>query len=104
MLIFDLRDKHDGGGGTGEYLASYLFAGRTHLDDMYGRATGVTTETWTLPVVRVPNGRPLTKTDWEGTGLEPDVKVAADQALDFGRKLAAEAVNAKNGANSPAGR
>jgi hypothetical protein len=32
----------------------------------------------------VPTGRaisPITKTNWEGTGVEPDVKVAADLAL-----------------------
>lgn len=32
----------------------------------------------------VPTGRainPITKTNWEGTGVEPDVKVSADQAL-----------------------
>ena len=32
----------------------------------------------------IPSGRavnPITKTNWEGTGVEPDVKVPADQAL-----------------------
>ena len=32
----------------------------------------------------IPTGRainPITKTNWEGTGVEPDVKVSADQAL-----------------------
>ena len=32
----------------------------------------------------LPNGRainPITKTNWEGTGIEPDIKVASDQAL-----------------------
>jgi C-terminal processing protease CtpA/Prc len=32
----------------------------------------------------IPRGRavsPVTKTNWEGTGVEPDVKVSADQAL-----------------------
>jgi hypothetical protein len=35
--------------------------------------------------VRVPTGRsisPITKADWEGTGVEPDIKVAAADALD----------------------
>jgi hypothetical protein len=35
--------------------------------------------------IRVPFGRfinPITKTDWECTGVEPDVKVAATDALD----------------------
>jgi len=41
--------------------------------------------------VIVPIGRsisPITKTDWEGTGVEPDVKVAAADALDEGLKRA----------------
>ena len=40
----------------------------------------------------VPTGRvisPVTKTDWAGAGVEPDVKIAADQALDAALKLAA---------------
>ncbi|HEY7641364.1 MAG TPA: S41 family peptidase [Steroidobacteraceae bacterium] len=38
--------------------------------------------------MRVPSGRPITRTDWEGTGLAPDVRVAADQALEAALKLA----------------
>jgi hypothetical protein len=41
----------------------------------------------------VPSGRainPVTKTDWEGTGVEPDVKVSADLALATAQKLALE--------------
>jgi len=44
--------------------------------------------------VRVPTARsisPVTKSSWEGTGVEPDVKVSADEALDVATKLAAEA-------------
>ena len=39
----------------------------------------------------VPNGRainPITGTNWEGTGVEPHVKVAADKALDMAQTLA----------------
>ena len=39
----------------------------------------------------IPTGRavsPITKTNWEGTGVEPDVKVAADQALTTARVMA----------------
>jgi hypothetical protein len=46
-------------------------------------------------VLRVPFGRfvnAVTKTNWEGTGVEPDVKVSAAEALDVAKKLAAEAV------------
>jgi hypothetical protein len=35
---------------------------------------------------------PVTKTNWEGTGVEPDVKVAADQALTTAEKLANEKI------------
>jgi retinol-binding protein 3 len=36
-------------------------------------------------VVRVPHMRaqnPISKTNWEGTGVEPDIKTSADEALD----------------------
>jgi hypothetical protein len=42
--------------------------------------------------ISVPYGRPIdpiTKTSWEGTGVIPDVKVPAAQALDVAEKLAA---------------
>ncbi len=42
-------------------------------------------------VVRVPYMRaqnPISKTNWEGTGVEPDVKVAAPEALDRALELA----------------
>lgn len=44
-------------------------------------------------VLMVPSARPInvvTKTDWEGTGVQPDVKVPADQALDKAKQLAAD--------------
>ena len=43
-------------------------------------------------VIGVPFARainPITKTNWEGTGVEPDVKVAAPDALTTAQKLAA---------------
>ena len=43
-------------------------------------------------VLMVPSARPInvvTKTDWEGRGVQPDVKVPADQALDKAKQLAA---------------
>jgi hypothetical protein len=36
----------------------------------------------------------VTKTNWEGTGVEPDVKVAADDALTTAQKLAFEKIQA----------
>jgi C-terminal processing protease CtpA/Prc len=152
-LILDLRDNHGGGGGMVEFIASYLFAERTRLDDTYSRTQNRTEETWTSAEVagrkfigkpvfllmsrqtfsaaeylanvlknrqratlvgeitgggshmvevrriddhfsmRVPTGRPITPTDWEGTGVAPDVQVPADQALDAALKLAADGID-----------
>lgn len=47
--------------------------------------------------VRVPYAKavnPVTKTNWEGTGVEPDVKVPAADALETAEKLAAEKIRA----------
>lgn len=41
-----------------------------------------------VPFARAIN--PITKTNWEGTGVEPDVKVAAADALTTAQRLAAE--------------
>ncbi len=35
---------------------------------------------------------PISKTNWEGTGVEPDVKVPAGEALDVAKKMAAEEI------------
>jgi C-terminal processing protease CtpA/Prc len=43
-------------------------------------------------MIAVPFARalsPVTKTNWEGAGVEPDVKVPADQALEVAKKMAA---------------
>jgi hypothetical protein len=51
--------------------------------------------------VIVSTGRPIspiTKGNWEGTGIEPDVKVAAAEALDVAQKLATEEIS-KNSSN-----
>jgi hypothetical protein len=57
---------------------AHLVAGR-RINDHFG--------------IGVPSGRPInavTKTDWEGVGVEPDVKVAADNALKTAHLLALE--------------
>jgi len=158
-LIFDLRDNRGGRGGMGEYLASYLFAGRTHLSNHFRRADKVMTESWTDPSVPgrkfvdkpvyvlvsnrtfsagegftfvlqaqkrvtvigeqtvggsgtiefkpiddhftlvVPTGRvssPATKSDFASTGVVPDVKVPAEEALETALKLAAESIRKEN--------
>jgi hypothetical protein len=47
--------------------------------------------------IGVPDARPInavTKTNWEGTGVEPDVQVAAAEALTTAQRLAAEKISA----------
>lgn len=49
-------------------------------------------------VVGVPFAKainPLSKTDWEGTGVEPDVKVSASEALTTAEKLAVEKIQSQ---------
>jgi hypothetical protein len=44
-------------------------------------------------MIAVPHAEavnPISGTNWEGTGVEPDVKVPADQALDVAEKMAAQ--------------
>jgi hypothetical protein len=152
-LIIDLRENGGGSPAMVAYVSSYLFADRTHLNDLWERTSNRTTEYWTRtdvpgkrladkpvfvltsrrtfsgaeefsynlkslkrativgettgggahPVsghriddhfsIGVPFARainPVTKTNWEGTGVEPDVKVPAAEALAAALKLAAE--------------
>ncbi len=157
-LVIDLRDNRGGNPQMALFVVSYLFDGRTHLDDVIRRAGNTTTSVWTLPdvpgrkfidkpvfvltskgtfsaaeavsyqlkshkratvigettaggghltdtrvvddhfSVRVPTARsvsPVTKTSWQGTGVEPDVNVPADQALEVALKRAAEQIRGK---------
>ncbi len=151
-LIIDLRRNGGGDPATVALMSSYLFAERTHLNDMYWREGNRTEQFWTQdwvpgkrfdaskPVyvltsrrtfsgaeefsynlknlkratligettgggahpgdmvkvathfqVFIPSGRainPITKTNWEGTGVEPDVKVPADDALRVAQLMA----------------
>jgi len=46
-------------------------------------------------VIFIPTGRainPITKTNWEGTGVTPDVQVPKDKALETAEKLALEKI------------
>ncbi len=43
-----------------------------------------------VPFARAIN--PISKTNWEGTGVEPDVKVPAAEALDVAKKMAVEEI------------
>ena len=152
--IFDLRENGGGDPKMVAFVSSYLFAERTHLNDLWTRKGDVTDQYWTDPYVLgkrldkpafvltskntfsggeeftnnlkvlkrativgettgggahpvrghritehfgigVPFARainPVTHTDWEGTGVEPDVKVDAPQALEVAIKLATERI------------
>jgi hypothetical protein len=49
-------------------------------------------------VLKIPQGRavnPITQTNWEGTGIAPDVEVPADQAKDKAYELALQTVKGK---------
>lgn len=46
-----------------------------------------------VPFARAVN--PISKTNWEGSGVEPDVKVPADEALDVAKKMAAEQIRSE---------
>lgn len=56
-------------------------------------------------MIGVPVGRPInpiTKKDWEGTGVTPDVKVPATEALEIAQRLAKQKIAESNsGATSP---
>ena len=154
-LIIDLRRNGGGDPTMIQFLCSYFFAERTHLNSFEWRGREGLEEFWTfeevpgkrlldVPIfvltssftfsaaeeftynlrnlerativgqttgggahpggsheiagrvsVFIPQGRainPITKTNWEGVGVEPHVKVAAEQALDAARREAARAL------------
>jgi hypothetical protein len=158
-IIFDLRDNGGGDPAMVAYMASYLFADRTHVTDIWTRTTDQTREFWTeaqvpgnryakQPVfiltstrtfsgaedfsyslqalkravivgevtgggahpvrgqplvggfsIGVPYAKtvnPITKSNWEGTGVAPDVRVTAAEALAAAQKLATEAAARKD--------
>jgi hypothetical protein len=157
-IIFDLRENGGGDPKMVAFISSYLFAQRTHLNDLWTRKGDVTDQYWTdtfvsgkrldgqpafvltskntfsggeeftnnLKVLKrativgettgggahpvrgrrisehfsigVPFARainPVTHTNWEGTGVTPDEKVDASQALEEAIKLATERIKDK---------
>jgi C-terminal processing protease CtpA/Prc len=70
---------------VGETTRGSAHAGVWHrIDDHFGMG---------VPEVRVIN--PYSKNDWEGVGVEPDVKVTAADALKAAEKLAARSIRKK---------
>jgi hypothetical protein len=158
-LVVDLRENGGGSPAMVAYVSSYLFDDSTHLNDLWERKAGTTTQYWTKPsvpgrkfggqkpvfvltssrtfsgaeefsynlkslkratligettgggahpvsgrrinehfVIGVPEARainPITHTNWEGVGVEPDVKAAAADALATALKLAMEKPSSK---------
>jgi hypothetical protein len=161
-LIVDLRQNGGGSPAMVAYVSSYLFNDSTHLNDLWDRRSGATTQYWTRPsvpgrkfggdkpvfvltssrtfsgaeeysynlkslkrativgettgggahpvagrrinehfIMGVPGARainPITHTNWEGVGVEPDVKVPAPEALSAALRLAAERLQAPRSA------
>ena len=150
-IIIDLRKNGGGSPGMVQYLCSYFFADKRHLNSLYWRQGDQTQEFWTLDKVNgeklpdvplfvvtsnytfsgaeefsynmqtqkratlvgettggganpggsmpindklmvfIPTGKainPITKTNWEGVGVVPDVKANAEEALDKAHELA----------------
>lgn len=147
-IIFDLRENGGGDPNMVQFLCSYLFNGKVHLNDLYYRKDDKTTEYWTIEnvpgkkmpdvdvyvltsaytfsgaeeftynlknlkrativgettggganpggtmrvsdyfVAFIPTGRainPITKTNWEGTGIAPDIACKKQDALNIAR-------------------
>lgn len=63
--------------------------------------TMVATERFTLWVPRGRAINPITNTNWEGTGVEPDIKTAASAALETAQIKALEKMASLNNANKP---
>jgi len=150
-LIIDMRKNKGGSPKMVQFICSYFFPEKTHLNSLYWRAQDLTQEYWTLDtvigkrridlplyiltsngtfsgaeelsynfktreratlvgevtggganpggVVRInelfgmfiPMGtaiNPITKTNWEGVGVIPDIETSAEQAFDKAYELA----------------
>jgi len=163
-IIVDLRENGGGSPSMVQYLCSYFFDKKTHLNSLYYREGDETVEYWTLEEVNgekmpdvplfvltsektfsgaeefsynmqtqkratligqttggganpggtrginadlsvfIPTGRainPITKTNWEGVGVIPEVQTPPEETMDKAHelaKIAAEEFRAKNDA------
>jgi hypothetical protein len=71
---------------VGEITAGGAHAGIWHrIDDHYG-----------IAISEVKAVNPFSKVDWEGVGVEPDVKVKAADALEKAQRLAESKLNEKS--------
>ncbi len=160
-IIFDLRKNGGGSAVMIQFISSYFFQEKTHLNSFYNRKTGELTEFWTfddidgkkrphvpvyiltsdftfsaaeefaynfkhlkratiigestggganpINVIDLGNGfrasipvskavNPITKSNWEGVGVQPDIVIDADKAFDIAYKMALETIkpNIKN--------
>jgi hypothetical protein len=77
-------------------LKRATIVGETTGGGAHPGGTRVATDRFT---VWVPTGRainPITNTNWEGTGVEPDIKTTADEALETAQLKAFEKMAARN--------
>jgi hypothetical protein len=154
-VIFDLRKNGGGSAVMIQFISSYFFQNKTHLNSFYNRKTGELTDFWTfddiegkkrpnvplyiltsdytfsaaeefaynfknlkratvigestggganpvhlfdlgegfrasIPISKAVN--PISKTNWEGVGVQPDVVINANKAFDFAYNMALKTI------------
>ena len=157
-VIFDLRKNGGGSAVMIQFISSYFFKEKTHLNSFYNRKTEELTEFWTfddiegkvrpnvpiyiltsdytfsaaeefaynfknlkratiigeptggganpINVIDLGNGfrasipiskavNPITKTNWEGVGVQPDIAIDSETAFDLAYKMALETIKSK---------
>ena len=154
-IIFDLRKNGGGSAEMIQFISSYFFKEKTHLNSFYNRRTKQQIEFWTfddiegkvrpnvpifiltsdytfsaaeefaynfknlkrasiigestggganpINVIDLGNGfsasipiskavNPITKTNWEGVGVQPDIVIDSEKAFDLAYKMALESI------------
>jgi hypothetical protein len=74
-------------GGAGR---RYLIAHGADADEVFASADADGADLIGVPSARAIN--PISKTNWEGTGVDPDIKAPASEALDVAKKMAEEQI------------